>query len=147
MSNEIAEGKIQEAENTEQRWRWANFGSLFFAVLQNICGAVLAINGFRLLIGVGGIAAAGGLLPAMVWFHQDAIRIPMMFLAFAGAFVNLYSVWRVRSLRARPASQWRVKPVTKEKLRSETLQIVLAVVTLILLAFEWGLHWELHRHA
>jgi hypothetical protein len=71
----------------------------------------------------------------------------MMVLALAGALANLYAVWRVRSLRVRPAAQWRVQPVSPEKLRSERLQIVLSVVTLILLAIEWLLHWWLHhRH-
>src|SRR5205085_3804789 len=41
-------------------------------------------------------------------FHKDAIRIPMMILALVGALANLYSVWRVRSLRARPAAQWKI---------------------------------------
>lgn len=143
-TNEVEVTQIREAESTEQRLRWANVGSLLFAVLQSICGAVIAISGFRLLIGLGSLAAAGGLLPTLVRFHQPAIRIPMMLLALAGAAANLYSVWRVRSLRARPASKWRVQPVSLDKQRSERLQIVLAVLTLLLLIVEETLHWHLH---
>jgi hypothetical protein len=48
-------------------------------------------------------------------------------------------------LRARPAAQWRVQPVSRKKLRSERLQIVLAVVTLLLLAAEFVTHPMMHR--
>jgi cytochrome c biogenesis factor len=141
------EQRLDQAEATEDKLRWANIGSVLFAFLQSICAAVLAISGFRVLIGLGSVAAASGVISSMQAFHQDAIRIPMMVLALAGALANLYAVWRVRSLRVRPAAQWRVQPVSPEKLRSERLQIVLSVVTLILLAIEWLLHWWLHhRH-
>ena len=144
MSEEIQDRRIERAEETEHRLRWANLGSFLFALLQSICGAVLAISGIRLVIGLGSLAAAGGIFPVMFRFHQDAIRIPMMLLALFGAVANLYSVWRVRSLRARPASGWRVQPVSLAKVRSERWQIVLAVLTLILLAVEEGIHMRLH---
>jgi hypothetical protein len=142
--NETRDSAVEQAESTERSLRWANWGSLFFALLQNICAAVMAISSVRLLIGLGSLAAAGGILPAMVAFHQDAIRIPMMALALVGAIANLYSVWRVRSLRARPASQWRVQPVSREKIRSENIQVALAILTIILLAMEWIIHWRIH---
>ena len=69
----------------------------------------------------------------------------MLWLALVGALANLYSVWRVRSLRARPAAQWRVQPITRGKLRSERLQIILAIVTLVLVVAEWITHPMLHR--
>jgi cytochrome c biogenesis factor len=139
------EQRLDQAEATEDKLRWANIGSVLFAFLQSICAAVLAISGFRVLIGLGSLAAASGVIDSLVSFHRGAIRTPMIVLALAGALVNLYAVWRVRSLRARPAAQWRVQPLSREKLRSERLQIVLAVVTLILLAIESSLHWWLHH--
>ena len=125
--------------------RWANVGSFLFVLLQSACTAVMAISGFRVLIGLGALAAASGVYGPAKGFHQDAIRIPMMILALVGALANLYSVWRVRSLRSRPASQWRVHPVSRTKLRSERFQVALAVVTLILLAAEWTTHSVIHR--
>ena len=145
MSEMAKEQRLDHAEATESKLRWANIGSALFAFLQSICAAVLAISGFRVLIGVTSLAAASGLINSMVSFHREAIRVPMMVLALAGALANLYVVWRVRSLRVRPAAQWRVQPVSPEKLRSERLQIALAVVTLILLVIEWCLHWSIHR--
>jgi hypothetical protein len=125
--------------------RWVNVTGLIFALLQSACTAVLAISGFRVLIGLSALAAAAGVNTPAKGFHQDAIRIPMMLLALLGALANLYSVWRVRSLRARPAAQWRVQPVSREKLRSERLQIALAIVTMVLLAAEWTTHSRLHH--
>jgi hypothetical protein len=126
-------------------FRWANAGGLLFALLQSACTAVMAISGFRVLIGLGALAAASGVYAPAKGFHQDAIRIPMMVLALVGAVANLYSVWRVRSLRSRPAAQWRVQPVSKGKVRSERLQVALAIVTLVLLAAEEITHHMIQR--
>jgi hypothetical protein len=77
--------------------------------------------------------------------HRDAIRIPMMVLATLGSLLNLYVIWRIRTLRARPSSQWRVQAATPRQRRSEVFQVVLAVVTLALVAAEWIAHSIVHR--
>lgn len=118
--------------------------SFFFILLQSACAAVMAISGLRLLIGVGSLAAASGLKVFVVAFHADAIRIPMMLVAVGGSVLNLYVIWRMRSLRARPSSQWRVSPVTPKQKRAESFQIVLAVSTLALVVLEELLHFRLH---
>jgi hypothetical protein len=122
-----------------------NWSGIIFAILQSACTAVIAISGLRVAIGLSALAAAAGIHAPAHGFHQDAIRIPMMAIAFLGAIVNLYVVWKVRRLRARPASQWRQQPITKKKLNSERLQIALSVVTLLLLAAEWITHPLVHR--
>jgi hypothetical protein len=146
MIEQRKDDQLESAETAEHTLRWANVGSASFALLQSICTAVLAISGFRVLIGLSALTAAGGILTPLRRFHQDAIRIPMMVLALAGAVANLYSVWRVRSLRARPAAQWRARPVSPQKMRAERLQIALAVITLLLLAAEGILHFRIHGH-
>ena len=145
MADEQLAERLTEAEGTERRVRWANVGSILFALLQSACAAVLAISGFRVLIGLSALAAAAGVDAPAKGFHQDAVRIPMMSLALVGALANLYSVWRVRSLRARSAAQWRVQPVPRKKIRSERVQVALPIVTLVLLAAEWVTHSMLHR--
>lgn len=67
-----------------------------------------------------------------------------MVIAVLGSVLNLYVVWKIRSLRARPASQWRVQPVTAKQRRSETIQIVLSILTLLLVAGEILAHQILH---
>src|SRR5467141_3889810 len=122
-----------------------NWSGMAFAILQSACTAVLASSGVRVAMGLGALAAAAGIHAPAHGFHQDAIRIPMMVLAFLGAVINLYVVEKARRLRSRPASQWRQQPVTKKKLNSERFQIALSVLTLLLLAAEWITHPIIHR--
>lgn len=129
-------------EPASQKTGWLSWSNLVIALLQSICTAVFAINGVRILIGIGALAAVAA--PAREW-HQDSIRIPMLLLSLAGVFVNLYVIWRIRRLRNRPAAQWRVQPVSVKELRSERLQIGLAVLTLVLLAAEQYLHVMYHH--
>ena len=121
------------------------WGSFLFALLQSFCTAVLAISGIRVVIGLSALAAAAGINAPATGFHRDAIRIPMMALALAGSLINLYVIWHIRRLRNRPAAQWRMRTPSRTKLRSERLQLVLSVVTLILLAAEWITHPMIHR--
>jgi hypothetical protein len=118
--------------------------SFIFAFLQSICTAFVAISGLRLVIGLSAFASALG--ARVPWrLHADWIRIPMVLLSLAGALVNLYAIRRIRSLRRRPAAQWRMQPVPAARLRSENLQRLLAIATLALLAVEEALHIILHH--
>ena len=119
--------------------------SFFFILLQSACTAVMAISGVRVIIGLSALAAAAGLHRPASGFHADAIRIPMMVIAVAGSFINLYVIWRIRSLRSRPSSQWRTTPATPKQKRSEAFQIVLAVITLALVLAEWITHRIIHN--
>ena len=119
--------------------------SLLFIVLQSVCTAVMAISGIRVLIGLSALAAAAGLHRPAWGYHADAIRIPMMALAVVGSLVNLYVVWRIRSLRSRPAARWRAQPVTAKQKRAEAFQIGLAILSLVLVAAEWWTHTIVHN--
>jgi hypothetical protein len=118
--------------------------SFLFILLQSACTAVMAISGLRFLIGVGSLAAASSIPGFIFSIHTDKIRIPMMVIAVFGSVLNLYVVWRIRSLRARPASQWRVQLVTAKQHRSETIQILLSILTLLLVVAEILTHHVLH---
>ena len=122
-----------------------NWSSIVFALLQSACTAVIAISGLRVAIGLSALAAAAGIHAPAHGFHQDAIRIPMMVLAFLGAVLNLYVVGKVRRLRSRPAAQWRQQSVPKKKLNSERFQVALSILTLLVLAAEWITHSMVHR--
>jgi hypothetical protein len=115
------------------------------ALLQSLCTAVLTISGIRVAIGLSALAAASGIYaPAKGW-HQDAIRIPMLILATIGAVVNLAVIAWMHHLRNRPAAQWRRRERTAREKRSEKLQIILAVVTMILVGLEMWTHPMVHR--
>jgi hypothetical protein len=114
--------------------------SFLFILLQSACTAVMALSGLRLLIGLSSLAFAASGMKLLASIHGNAIRVPMELLAVAGSVINLYVIWRIRSLRARPSSQWRVAPVPPAKRRAESIQIALALLTLLLVATEWTIH-------
>jgi len=120
-----------------------NWSGLFFAVLQSVCSAFMALGSIRLLIGVGAFAAASSALQLADRMHINAIRIPMMILALLGSVLNLLALWRIWSLRRRPASAWRLQPVSKRKRASESFQFALSLLTILLLATEIAAHHHL----
>jgi hypothetical protein len=134
----------QEQNSSGRSWI-VGTTSFLFILLQSACTAVMAISGVRVIIGLSALAAAAGLNRPAGGFHADAIRIPMMAIALIGSFVNLYVIWRIRSLRSRPSSQWRAIPPTPKQKRAEIFQIVLAVVTLALVLAEWVTHRIVHN--
>jgi hypothetical protein len=121
---------------------WSSF---LFALLQSICGAVVAIDGLRVAIGIGALALSTGAGAAMVRFHTDAIRIPMVVIALLGALLNLAILMHVRHLRNRPASQWRQKPLSLHQKRTELAQLLLSLATLVLIGVEEYLHLSFHH--
>jgi hypothetical protein len=125
--------------------RYLGLSSFLFAFLQTLCPAVIAISAVRVFIGLGALAAAAGTdAPPCAW-HADWIRIPMMLLAAFGAALNIFIIWHVRRLRAQPAAQWRIAPLSPKKLRGERAQIVLASLTFVCLAAEWITHPMMHH--
>jgi len=118
--------------------------SFLFILLQSACTAVMAISGLRLLIGISSLAFAVSGVKILASIHGNAIRVPMEILAVGGSTVNLYVIWRIRTLRARPSSKWRVEPALPAKKRAESIQIALAILTLLLVAAEWTIHIILH---
>jgi hypothetical protein len=153
MIMQSAEDVTQRASTTPQTTiaeriagsRYLGLSTFLFALLQTLCPAVIAISAVRVFIGLGALAAAAGSnAPPRAW-HADAIRIPMMLIAALGAALNLFVIWHVRRLRARPAAQWRVAPLSASKRRSERWQIALAVLTFVCLAVESITHPMMHH--
>ena len=135
--------RVETAASTTSRFQWLNWSSLFLAFIQSVCGAFLALHGIRLLVGIGAVVLASSAWHVAERLHVDAIRIPMMVVAFLGAVINLAALWQVRRLRRRPASAWRQQPLTPEKRRSEALQLALSLLTLVLLLTEMVAHYSL----
>jgi hypothetical protein len=122
------------------------WSSLIFAVLQSVCTFFVALDGLRLLIGVGALASVVSAGEQWDRLHADWIRVPMIALALVGALLNLTVLLHVRHLRSRPAAQWRMRPLTPRKLRAERVQFALSVMTLVLIAVEEIGHWHtFHR--
>lgn len=137
--------EVSDAQKSLRRSSWfAGLTSFVFILLQSACTAVLAVSGLRLIIGLTSLTAASIIPGFVVSMHTARIRVPMMIVAVVGSVINLYVIWRLRSLRSRPAAQWRVQPVSAKQRRSEALQILIAVVTLLLIVVESLLHHRWH---
>jgi type VI protein secretion system component VasK len=119
--------------------------SLLVALVQSACTAVFAISGIRVAIGLSALAEASGIYAPARGFHQDAIRIPMLWLATIGALVNLAVLAWIWKLRAAPSAQWRRREISKKEKRSERVQVALAIVTLVLVGLEVWTHPMVHR--
>jgi hypothetical protein len=141
----LLSAEARETEVGQKRGWLLSLVSLGFILLQSACTAVMAISGVRVIIGLGALAAASGLNRPASGFHGDAIRIPMMAIAITGSLINLYVIWRIRSLRNRPAAQWRRIPLKPGQIRSEWFQIGLAILTLLLVIAEWWTHQIVHN--
>ena len=120
-----------------------NWSAVFFAFLQSVCTAFIALGSIRLLIGATAFASALGVVKLADKMHIAAIRIPMMLFALLGSVVNLVVLWQVWRLRRRSSSVWRQKPISPQKRRSEIFQLLLSVLTLFLLAAEYWSHTKL----
>ncbi len=135
----------QNLLDNPNRLRALGGASFLLALLQSLCTAVFVVSGVRLAIGLTALAAVSGIYAPARGFHQDAIRIPMLILATVGAVVNLAVIGWIRHLRANPAAQWRQTEASPKQRRSERLQIVLAIVTLVMVGLETWTHPMIHR--
>ena len=131
--------------NNPKQMRILTGASLLVALLQSLCTAVLTISGIRVAIGLSALAAASGIYAPARGFHQDAIRIPMLWFAAIGALVNLAVLAWIWRLRAQPSAQWRKREVGSKERRSERLQVALSILTLILVGLETWTHPMVHR--
>ena len=127
------------------KWSAVGGASLIVAVAQSLCTAVLTISGIRVAVGLSALAAASGIYAPAKGFHQDAIRIPLLMLATAGAILNLAVLAWIRHLRSRPSAQWRRRELSAKEKRSERLQVAMAILTLVLVGLETWTHPKVHR--
>jgi hypothetical protein len=136
----------QSMDRPHRRGWIVSLTSFVFIVLQSACSVAMAVSGVRVLIGLGALAAvtAGAQVPPG-GFHRDAIRIPMLIVALVGSLINLYIIWKIRSLRKRPSGLWRQRPIPRKKIWAENAQISMAVVTLVLVAAEFYSHLYIFR--
>jgi hypothetical protein len=145
---ELDEGALSRVEPREpgKAQDVIAWSSLLFAVLQSVCSFFVALDGLRLVIGVGALASVAGAGKQWDRLHADWVRVPMVALAVAGALLNLTVLLHVRHLRSRPSARWRQRPLTSRKIRMERVQLFLSVVTLVLVAVEEISHWHtFHR--
>jgi len=134
------------SESVSPQLKVLNSSAVFFAILQSVCTAFVALSGLRLIIGIGAVAAATGALHVVDRIHSDAFRIPMMLMAFLGSVLNLAALQRVWSIRRNAASAWRLRPLSQQQRRSEFIQFAISILTLLLLVAELLAHHSFVHH-
>jgi len=145
-SSRLPAPEAAEEDQTQLRFKWISWSSLFLALVQSICTIFAALSGLRLLLSAAAFGAAIGAMRIFERLHADAIRIPMVLFALAGALFNLVALWQVHRLRARAASAWRQKPLSRSRFVSEGLQLALSLLTLVLLGIESFYHHRFMHH-
>jgi hypothetical protein len=120
------------------------WGSLALAAAESICVAAVGLSGIRVALGLTSLLAAGAAGPAH-GFHREAIRIPLLTIGAIGAVISLLLLWNEERLRRNPASAWRIKPLTATQRRRRWIQLILAILTLLLVAAELITHPWFHK--
>jgi len=133
-----------EAPRTSPGSILLTWGSLALAAAESLCVAAVGLSGVRVALGFTSLLAAGAAGPATGW-HREAIRIPLLTLGAVGALLSLLLLWNEEKLRRNPAAAWRIRPLTTKQRRRRRLQLVLAILTLLLVAAELITHPWFHR--
>ncbi len=120
------------------------WGSLALAAAESICVAAVGLSGLRVALGLTSLLAAGAGGPAR-GFHREAIRIPLLTIGAVGALISLLLLWNEEKLRRNPAAAWRIRPLTPQQRRRRWLQLILAILTLLLVAAELITHPWFHH--
>jgi hypothetical protein len=120
------------------------WGSLALAAAESLCIMAVGLSGVRVVLGLSSTLAAFGGGPAQ-GFHRNGLRIPFLVVGTIGALLSLLLLWNEEKIRRNPSAAWRVRPLTKQQRRRRWLQIILAVVTLLLVAGEVITHPWFHH--
>jgi len=120
------------------------WGSLALAAAESLCVAAVGLSGVRVALGLTSLLAAGASGPA-TGFHREVIRIPLLIIGTVGALLSLLLLWNEEKLRRNPAAAWRIRPMTPKQRRRRWLQLVLAILTLLLVAAELITHPWFHH--
>jgi len=120
------------------------WGSFALAAAESLCVAAVGLSGVRVALGFTSLLAAGASGPASGW-HREALRIPLLTIGAIGALLSLLLLWNEAKLRHNPAAAWRIRPMSPKQRRRRTLQLVLAILTLLLVAAELFTHPWFHH--
>jgi hypothetical protein len=122
---------------------WLSSGTLFVASIEAVCLFFVSASGVALLLGGSTVVLSQSLL----FFHQAAIRIPILAIATIGALFNLGLLWNQHRLRTAPSAQWRIQPLTTQDRRKIIFVTAMSVLTLLVVCIELYLHHKLHGSA
>ncbi len=97
------------------------------------CFFFLSLSGLRAAFGAVAVFSAA-LAGPFEFFHQDKLRVPFFIIAGGLSLLNLYLYAHAKRLRARPAAQWRIQPLSVRERRVQRIQLVTSLLTLVMIA-------------
>lgn len=122
-------GTAQGTSNWAMRWL-----PLAATSLQVVpCFFFLSLSGLRTAFGAVALFSAAIAGP-FEFFHQDKLRVPFFLIAGGLSLLNLYLYTHAKRLRARPASQWRMQPLSSKERSVQRIQLVSSLLTLAMIA-------------
>ncbi len=139
----MSEAQIADPKSSSVWLRWLPFG---LGAAQTVpCAFLLVASLYRVSIGATSLFAASAAQP-FLWFHRDAIRLPLFAIAAAGSLFNLYLLWNAHRLRHRPSAAWRKVELTSRERRVQQFQLGSSVLTLLMIAADFASHAWMARH-
>ncbi len=119
--------------NNSMPWllRWLPLTATSLQVVP--CFFFLSLSGLRTAFGAVAVFSAA-LAGPFEFFHQDKLRVPFFIIAGGLSLLNLYLYVHARRLRARPAAQWRIQPLSVRERHVQRIQLVTSLLTLVMIA-------------
>ena len=127
------------------RRRALSIGAVIFAILGAPCAAVGLIGPLAVVLGLGSLFGSLGtnVLPVL---DSAPVRIPLLTLTTLGALANLYTVWHAHGLRHAAAARGELIGMTRLEWRRTVMVVVLAILTLLVVAYELYAHEFVTHH-
>jgi hypothetical protein len=132
LVNDVAEGAGRQS---------TSLGAIVFGILGAPCAVATLIGPLAVAVGAGGLF---GLAGALTFLDQSVLRIPILVLTVLAALANLYTLWRVRSLRRGAKIPAHLQTMTTLEKRQTVFVLSAAIATLGIVVFEIIAHALMH---
>ena len=119
-----------------------SIGAIIFGILGAPCAVVTLIGPLSVAVGASGIF---GLVGALTFLDQSALRIPVLAVTTLAVTANLYTLWHVRKLRLEAKVPAHLKTMTVLEKRRTTFVFAASLITLGIVGFEVVAHIMLHQ--
>jgi hypothetical protein len=133
---------VDEAQKSSTHSLLLSSAALVGGFIESACAILVASASAKLFLGLG--AVAGAVKASRL--HADVVRIPVLLVSAAAAFITLLVLWNAWRARNQSASRWRKRPMTRREKFSFAVALLASVMTLALVLGEAIEHPIFHIH-
>jgi hypothetical protein len=112
------------------------------SLIEGACAILVASASAKLFLGLGTVAGA----VKASRLHADIVRIPVLIVSAAAAFITLLVLWNAWRARSRSTARWRKRRMTFREQFSFAVTLLASVMTLALVVGEAIEHPIFHIH-